>query len=149
MYKEVDEVEKAILDFNKAITILPSYAGLYTERGILLLQTDRIDEAITDFDKSLELFPLNPVAFRFRGESFKKKGQFEKAIEDFKMFLEIVPDAPVADIIRNEIHELTKLKRGVIWNVSVNGGNFKAVLKDILNTHILYNPLSHECYRIN
>jgi len=50
---------------------------------------------------------------------------------------------------RFEIHELTKLKRGVIWNVSVNGGNFKAVLKDILNTHILYNPLSHECYRIN
>jgi regulator of sirC expression with transglutaminase-like and TPR domain len=79
---------------------------LYTERGILLLQTDRIDEAITDFDKSLELFPLNPVAFRFRGESFKKKRQFEKAIEDFKMFLEIAPEAPVADIIRDEIQEL-------------------------------------------
>lgn len=50
---------------------------------------------------------------------------------------------------RFEIHELTKLKRGVIWNVSVNSGNFRTVLKDILNTNILYNPLSHECYRIN
>ena len=50
---------------------------------------------------------------------------------------------------RFEIYELTKLKRGVIWNVSINGGNFNTVLKDILNTHILYNPLSHECYRIN
>ena len=50
---------------------------------------------------------------------------------------------------RFEIHELSKLKRGVIWNVSVNGGNFETVLKEILNTHILYNPLSHECYRIN
>ena len=50
---------------------------------------------------------------------------------------------------RFEIYELTELKRGVIWNVSVNSGNFRTVLKDILNTHILYNPLSHECYRIN
>ena len=50
---------------------------------------------------------------------------------------------------RFEIHELIKLKRGVIWNVSVNGGNFETVLREILNTHILYNPLSHECYRIN
>tara|TARA_Y100001960_G_scaffold145835_1_gene154562 strand:+ start:363 stop:1631 length:1269 start_codon:yes stop_codon:yes gene_type:complete len=50
---------------------------------------------------------------------------------------------------RFEIGEITELKRGVIWNVSVNSGNIEAILKDILNTHILYNPLSYECYRIN
>ncbi len=50
---------------------------------------------------------------------------------------------------RFEIDGITKLKRGVIWNVTVKGGNFKVVLNDILNTHILFNPLSHECYRIN
>ena len=50
---------------------------------------------------------------------------------------------------RFEIDKLSKLKRGVIWNVTVNGGNFEAILKDIFNTHILFNPLSHECYRIN
>ena len=81
-------------------------AGLYIDRGVLLLQTGRFDEAITDFDKSLELFPGNPVAFRYRGESFKGKGQYEKAIDDLEMFLEIVPDAPNANIIRNEIENL-------------------------------------------
>jgi hypothetical protein len=50
---------------------------------------------------------------------------------------------------RFEIDKLSKLKRGVIWNVTVNGGNFEAILKDIFNTHILFNPLSHECYQIN
>lgn len=50
---------------------------------------------------------------------------------------------------RFEIEGLTKLKRGVIWNISVNGGNLNSVIKNILNTNILYNPLSHECYRIN
>ena len=50
---------------------------------------------------------------------------------------------------RFEISGITKIKRGVIWNVSVNGGNFETVLNEILNTHIFFNPLSHECYRIN
>ena len=50
---------------------------------------------------------------------------------------------------RFEIDGITELKRGVIWNVTVNSGNFEAVLNEILDTHILFNPLSHECYRIN
>ena len=50
---------------------------------------------------------------------------------------------------RFEIDGITDLKRGVKWNVIVNGGGSKVVLNDILNTHILFNPLSHECYRIN
>jgi len=49
---------------------------------------------------------------------------------------------------RFEIKELIELKRGIIWNVSVNGGNFKSVMNDILNTNILFNPLSYECYEI-
>jgi phosphoribosylformylglycinamidine synthase I len=50
---------------------------------------------------------------------------------------------------RFEIDKLSELKRGVIWNVTVNNGNLEAILKPILNTHILFNPLSYECYRIN
>ena len=50
---------------------------------------------------------------------------------------------------RFEIDGITSLKRGVIWNLKLKGGNLDTVLKDILNTHILFNPLSHECYRIN
>ncbi len=50
---------------------------------------------------------------------------------------------------RFEIDGVTDLKRGVIWNVTVNSGSFNSVLNDILGTHILFNPLSHECYRIN
>ena len=50
---------------------------------------------------------------------------------------------------RFEIDKISELKRGVIWNVTVNSGNLDAILKHILNTHILFNPLSYECYRIN
>ncbi len=50
---------------------------------------------------------------------------------------------------RFEIEGLRYIKRGVRWNLTVNGGNIDTVSQDILNTHILFNPLSHECYRIN
>ena len=48
-----------------------------------------------------------------------------------------------------ENNEISQLKRGVIWNVIVNSGNFETILDQILDTHILFNPLYHECYRIN
>ena len=50
---------------------------------------------------------------------------------------------------RFEIGGITKIKRGVIWNITVNSGNLENVLGNLLDTHIFFNPLSHECYRIN
>ena len=50
---------------------------------------------------------------------------------------------------RFEIGGIANLNRGVIWNVTVNGGNFNDILSEVLNTHLFFNPLSHDCYRIN
>jgi phosphoribosylformylglycinamidine synthase len=50
---------------------------------------------------------------------------------------------------RFEIEDISEIKHGVIWNVTINSGNFENVLDKVLDTHILFNPLSHECYRIN
>lgn len=48
-----------------------------------------------------------------------------------------------------EINEISNIKRGVIWNLTVNSGNFESVIVQILETHILYNPLTYECYEIS
>ena len=45
-------------------------------------------------------------------------------------------------------NEISDLKYGVIWNIKVNSGNFDSTLNSILETNILFNPLSYECYRI-
>ena len=50
---------------------------------------------------------------------------------------------------RFSINELVKLKRGVIWNISIKSTNFESVLNSIIDTNILFNPLSHECFRIS
>ena len=50
---------------------------------------------------------------------------------------------------RFSINELVKLKRGVIWNICIKSTNFESVLNSIIDTNILFNPLSHECFRIS
>jgi len=50
---------------------------------------------------------------------------------------------------RFEIGGIANISRGVIWNVTVNGGNLSDVLNGVLNTYLFFNPLSHDCYRIN
>ena len=49
---------------------------------------------------------------------------------------------------RFKINGINKITRGVVWNISLNGGNIQDVLEQIINTNILYNQESHECYRI-
>ena len=50
---------------------------------------------------------------------------------------------------RFSINELIKLKRGVVWNISIKNANFESVLNSIIDTNIFFNPLSHECFRIS
>lgn len=50
---------------------------------------------------------------------------------------------------RFDIDGITKIKYGVIWNITVNRGNIESTLTEIINTQILFNTISHECYRIN
>ena len=52
-------------------------------------------------------------------------------------------------INRFEINEIKNIRRGVVWNLSLISGNIQDVLEQIINTNILYNQQSHECYRIN
>tara|TARA_Y200000002_G_scaffold32335_2_gene23830 strand:- start:3646 stop:4917 length:1272 start_codon:yes stop_codon:yes gene_type:complete len=50
---------------------------------------------------------------------------------------------------RFQIKGLEKLKKGVVWNLSLKRGNINNVINEILKTNILFNPISHECHRIN
>ena len=50
---------------------------------------------------------------------------------------------------RFQIKGLEQLKKGVVWNLSLKRGNINSVINEILKTNILFNPISHECHRIN
>ena len=50
---------------------------------------------------------------------------------------------------RFQISNLLQLKRGVVWNITIKNANFNSIFNNILDTNILHNPLSHECFRIS
>ena len=48
---------------------------------------------------------------------------------------------------RFAIDGIREIRHGVLWNITVNSGNFEAVIKQVLDNHILYNPFSQNCYK--
>ena len=85
-----------------------------------------------------------------RNESASYADQLKAILENEMETSEILlASQDIVDQITDMYEKISELKRGVIWNVTVNSGNLDAILKYILNTHILFNPLSYECYRIN
>ena len=50
-------------------------------------------------------------------------------------------------IDRFNIEEISEIHHGVLWNIKVISGNFERVIKKVLDSQILFNPLSQECYK--
>ena len=50
---------------------------------------------------------------------------------------------------RFKIGEILNIKHGVLWKIKVNSGDVESTTNKILQSNILYNPLSYECYRIH
>ena len=104
---------------------------------------ENIDEILTKVDTTGELYNSNKeylseiksnentVSFLIRQkEDIHGRAKYESLTEKFG------------------ISEILNIKHGVIWNVIVNSGNFESTINSILETNILFNTLSYECYRI-
>ena len=50
-------------------------------------------------------------------------------------------------IDRFNIEEISEIRHGVLWNIKVISGDFERVIKKVLDSQILFNPLSQECYK--
>ena len=48
---------------------------------------------------------------------------------------------------RFAIDGIREIRHGVLWNITVNSGNFDAAIQQVLDNHILYNPFSQNCYK--
>ena len=51
------QLDGAIQDFTKSVSLNPDYAPAYNNRGAAYMDMDRIDEAYRDFDKAIALSP--------------------------------------------------------------------------------------------
>ena len=66
----MDEFEKAINDYTKAINLNSDYANAYSNRGIVYTIKEDFDRAIADFDTVLRLDPKFAIAHYVRAEAW-------------------------------------------------------------------------------
>jgi tetratricopeptide (TPR) repeat protein len=87
-YKKGD-LQGAIADLDKAITLNPNYAEAYNSRGLTYRALKNYQRAIADYDKAVALNPTLALAYTNRGILYHALKDYPKAIADFDKAIEI------------------------------------------------------------
>lgn len=92
VYGRLSEPDKAIADFNEAVTLFPENAATYNNRGAYLVSLGAIDEGIKDFDRALVLAPGYVAAWNNRAAARTKTGHLYAAIDDYTHAVRLAPN---------------------------------------------------------
>jgi tetratricopeptide (TPR) repeat protein len=91
-YDELNQHERAIEDYRKAIELNPNYAGAYSNRGVAYDELNQHERAIEDYNNAIELNPNYAEAYYNRGNAYAELNQQERAIEDYRKAIELNPN---------------------------------------------------------
>lgn len=89
--KENNDLEGAMADYNKAITVNPGHSLAFSNRGNLYFNQGDYNQAIEDYNKALELKPGAPKALSNRGGAYAALGNYEAALADLDKAIEADP----------------------------------------------------------
>jgi tetratricopeptide (TPR) repeat protein len=142
-YKKGD-LQGAIADLDKAITINPEYAEAYNSRGLTYRALKDYQKAIADYDKAIALSPKLALAYTNRGIIYHVIKEYPKAIADFDKAIEINANHTYAYNSRGSTYaELKEHPKAIAdytkaieinpdyANAYYNRGNTFAELKDV------------------
>lgn len=100
------DIDGALEDLNKAVSINPKVAEIYNGRAIARLQKGDLDGALADYEKAIELKPSLPSAFLGRGYFRYQKKDFDGAMSDFTRAIELYPKYADAHVDRGLVRAL-------------------------------------------
>jgi tetratricopeptide (TPR) repeat protein len=83
------EIDLALEDLNKAISLKPKAAIIYIARAVARLQKGEMQGALADYEKSIELSPTFYAAFLGRGSFRFRDGDFDGALTDYNKAIEL------------------------------------------------------------
>jgi tetratricopeptide (TPR) repeat protein len=84
-----DQVDEAIVHYQKALQIKPDYAEAHNNLGNALLKKGSVDEAITQYQKALQINPNYAEAHHNLGSALLQKGSVDEAIVHYQKALQI------------------------------------------------------------
>ena len=88
-YNEKGEQDRALQNYNKAISIKPDKANYYYNRGNALSDKGEHDRAIQDYNKAISINPDDPDYYSNRGNAYSRKGDYDRAIQDYDKAINI------------------------------------------------------------
>jgi tetratricopeptide (TPR) repeat protein len=95
--RDTGELDRAIQDFNKAISLDNKLAAAFLGRASVFVAKGQLDFAILDFNQAIKLNPKNVETYYFnRGTTYSLQGQYDKAVQDFDQVIRTNPKSSAA-----------------------------------------------------
>ena len=85
----LNQDDKTIADYTKAIELDPKSAKAYAVRGDAYKRLKQFYKAIADYTKAIELDPKDAKAYNNRGIAYRELKKFDKAITDFTKAIDL------------------------------------------------------------
>jgi len=91
-YLRTGQLEMAIGDYTKAISIFSLYREAYFNRGLAYNNSGNYEAAITDYSEVIRMDNCWQQAFVNRGIAYRSLGMDSRALDDFNEAISRVPD---------------------------------------------------------
>lgn len=88
-YRVLDELDKAIADYDRAIKLYPQYAKAYVNRAETYRQKKEFNRVIADTTQAIRYDAAFTAAYAIRGLAYEQKGEIAKARADFNKAIAI------------------------------------------------------------
>jgi tetratricopeptide (TPR) repeat protein len=108
-YDDKGEYDRALEDYDRAVTINPLDADAFNSRGTTYIALARYERAISDFDEAIRLNSASPLILSNRCFARGVLGQLEQGLADCGEALRLKPNSPGAFGSRAFVY--LKLKR--------------------------------------
>ena len=95
IYSRQKEYEKAIEEFQKALSINPDYYEAIFGMAMAYSRQKKYEEAAVGFKRLVDIDPRDTKPLLFLGDIHEEKGEIDEAIQYLKMATDIDPEAPV------------------------------------------------------
>ncbi len=114
-YDKIQNWEKSLKDYTKALELNPRYPLALSNRGIVWGHLNQWDKAIQDYTQALKLKPNYPEAYVNRGIAYSELKNWQPALFDLNKALELEPENDKAWLNRGNVHN--QLKQ---WDQAIN-----------------------------
>jgi tetratricopeptide (TPR) repeat protein len=108
-YDDLDDLDRALADLNKAVQLVPNYADAFNNRGEIYRKKKMFREALSDYRRATQLDRNFAEPHYNMGLILEQEKNFPAAINEYSAYLSSKPNAEDRKEVEEKIDSLRKL----------------------------------------